>query len=535
MNDLDRTPDGRIAELETELARREADIGDLVAIGVALSAERDLGILLRRILDDACRVTGADAGSLYVAERLQRHAPTSLRFKLSHNASVAFDSEEFTVPISQRSVAGSVALTRKPVNLPDAYHPPEDAPFHLDRSFDQRTGYRSRSMLVWPMISRADELIGVIQLINRKRGGEPLRTPEDFEERVLPFDARSEALLSALSAQAAVAIENALLYEDMARAFDGFVQASVHAIEQRDPTTMGHSVRVAALTVELARRVSEHDRGWLSGVRFTPDDVQELRYAALLHDFGKVGVREQVLLKAKKLYPSDMDRVLARFQFARKSLELEDYRRRLDLTRRGAPEAEFAAMQGEVDEQIHRLDDALRLVRSLNEPTVLPQGAGAQIDDVAAMTYLDAEGTARALLEPHEMECLRIARGSLTPAEVLEIQSHAQHTYEFLSRIPWGRRFHRIPEIAGAHHEKVDGTGYPRRLSGDEIPVQSKIMSIADIYDALTASDRPYKRAVPVPRALEILWLEVKDNHLDADLVRLFVEAECFRAAESPT
>ncbi|MBI5486662.1 MAG: GAF domain-containing protein [Deltaproteobacteria bacterium] len=535
MTDADHDPAPRVRELEAELARREAEVADLVAIGVALSAERDLSVLLARIVAQACRITGADAASLYVVERPERgQPPTTLRFKLARNDSVQLPATgEFTVPISMTSVAGSVAVSRRPLNLPDAYNPPADAPFHMDRSFDTRFGYKSRSMLVWPMLSHADELIGVLQLINRKLGDGPLAAPADFETRVVPFDRRSEQLLSALSAQAAVAIENAMLYEDMARAFDGFVQASVHAIEQRDPTTMGHSVRVASLTVELARKVDACDRGWLDAVRFGPDDLQELRYAALLHDFGKVGVREEVLLKAKKLYPGTLELILARFQYARQSAEVDMYRRKLELLERGASRAEVETLEAELAEQVRLLDESLRLIKAANEPTVLAQGDAGRLTEVAAMTYLTPEGGRRPLLLPGEMESLQIARGSLNAAEVREIQSHAQHTFDFLSRIPWGRRFYRLPLIAASHHEKIDGTGYPRGLHADDIPIQSKMMAVADIYDALTASDRPYKRAVPTPRALDILWLETKDRHLDADLVRLFVEGEVYRVADT--
>jgi HD-GYP domain-containing protein (c-di-GMP phosphodiesterase class II) len=524
----------RIADLETELARREAEVADLLAIGVALSGERDLSVLLSRIVGDACRITGADAASLYVVERPGRGQSAShLRFKISINQSVRFSSSgEFSVPISMASIAGSVAATRRPLNLPDAYAPPPDAPFRLDRSFDERTGYCSRSMLVWPMVSHADELIGVLQLINRKVGDGPLATPEDFAQRVVPFDRRSEALVSALSAQAAVAIENALLHEDMARAFDGFVQASVHAIEQRDPTTMGHSLRVAALSVELARQADACDRGWLAEVRFDADDLQELRYAALLHDFGKVGVREEVLLKAKKLYPGTLDLILARFQYARQAAETAAYRRKVELYERAAPRAELDRVDEDLRTRIRMLDDSLRLIRAANEPTVLAAGDFARVVEIGAMTCDGPDGAAQPLLTAQELECLQVAQGSLTAAEVRQIRSHAQLTYDFLSRIPWGRRFQRLPAIAGSHHEKIDGTGYPQGLKGDEIPVQAKIMGVADVYDALTASDRPYKRAVPVPRALDILWLEAKDRHLDADLVRLFVESQAYRVVE---
>ncbi len=523
----------RIDLLESALARRDSEVRDLVAIGVALASERDTGLLLDRILHHARRVTQADAGSLYVVESPGRgEAPVHLRFKLSQNDSVAFRPGEFTVPISTESIAGFVAATRKPLNLPDAYSPPAGAPYRLDRSFDERARYRSRSMLIWPMVSHRDDLIGVIQLINRKSSPGPLRGPADIEDRVVPFDQRSEQLLSALSAQAAVALENAMLYEDIARAFDGFVQASVHAIEQRDPTTSGHSIRVAALSIELARRVDECREGPLAGVGFSDADLQELRYAALLHDFGKVGVREEVLLKAKKLPAGSLELILARFDYVRKAVEAETYRRRLALAEAGGSREEADRLDEECRIRLARIDDALRVIRAANEPTVLAKGTVSEVDEIAGTTFVGPDGVERPLLTPFEVECLRIARGSLTAAEIVEIQSHARHTFEFLSRIPWGRRFHRLPLIAASHHERLDGSGYPAGLPGEHVPVQSRIMAVADVYDALTAADRPYKAAVPPPRALDILRLEAQDRHLDGDLVQLFIDTEAYRAVE---
>ena len=244
-------------------------------------------------------------------------------------------------------------------------------------------------------------------------------------------------------------------------------------------------------------------------------------------------MREEVLLKAKKLYPGTLELILARFQYARQSAEVDMYRRKLELIERGAPRVELDKLEAELAEQVRLLDETLRLIKAANEPTVLAKGDSGRLAEVGEMMYLTPEGDRRSLLLPGELESLQIARGSLNASEVVEIQSHAQHTFDFLSRIPWGRRFYRLPFIAASHHEKIDGSGYPRGLKADEIPIQSKLMAVADIYDALTASDRPYKRAVPTPRALDILWLETKDRHLDADVVRLFVEGEVYRVADT--
>jgi response regulator RpfG family c-di-GMP phosphodiesterase len=314
------------------------------------------------------------------------------------------------------------------------------------------------------------------------------------------------------------------LLDEIRRIFEGFVHASVEAIEQRDPTTSGHSRRVSQLTVGLARAVERVEAGPYRDVVFSEDDLRELEYASLLHDFGKIGVREQVLVKAKKLYPAETVLVRQRIDLALRSLQVEILSRKLELLARGE-KAAAAALDEELAARTAQLRDAWKTIECANEPTVLKQGDFAKIDALAGITYVDADGVRQPLLDPAEITSLRVARGSLTAEEVEEIQSHVRHTYDFLSTIPWGNHFRRVPIIAGAHHEKLNGTGYPSRLRSEEIPLQSKLMSIADIFDALTASDRPYKRAVPVDKALDILGFEVKDKHIDEDLVRIFCEA----------
>src|SRR6478736_1305501 len=234
-------------------------------------------------------------------------ARRQLHFKLSQNDSVSFDSREFAMPISARSMAGSVALEQKTLRIDDVYDMPAGSPFGFDRSFDQKVGYRTRSMLVTPLITSKGEVIGVLQLINKKR--EPkqkLLSREDFERGVVPFDERSEQLVTTLAAQAGIALENAILYDEIRGLFEGFVKASVDAIEARDPTTSGHSRRVSELTVGLAMAVEQVSSGPYKDVRWSREDLREIEYASLLHDFGKIGVREHVLIKSKKLFPADL-------------------------------------------------------------------------------------------------------------------------------------------------------------------------------------------------------------------------------------
>ncbi len=431
------------------------------------------------------------------------------------------------MPVSPRSTAGYAALEQKTLRIDDVYEMPPGSPFGFDRSFDEKTGYRTQSMLVTPLMSSKGEVIGVLQLINKKR--EPktrLLAADDFERHVVPFDERSEQLVTTLASQAGIALENAILYEEIRTIFEGFVKASVDAIEARDPTTSGHSRRVSDLTVGLARAVERAGSGPYREVRWTREDLREIEYASLLHDFGKIGVREHVLVKAKKLYPHDLEMIRQRFEFVIRTIESDVLTRKVHAISRGASAAELGELDAELALKRAEIDEAWRVVETANEPTVLAAGDFKRIEELGRQSYARLDGQVSTLLSSSEVKSLSVMRGSLTSEEFDEIRSHVSHTYRFLSQIPWGATFSRVAQIAGSHHERLNGTGYPNRLRAEEIPLQSKMMSVSDIFDALTASDRPYKRAVPVPKALDILGFEVKDNHIDGDLVRIFVEAK---------
>jgi len=509
------------------LNRYRYELGELIEIARALTTEREIDRLLDLILEKARFVTGADAGSMYIVEG-DDPSPSrrTLRFKLSQNDSVSFDSREFTMPISARSISGYVALEQKTLRIDDVYVMPSGSPFGFDRSFDEKVGYRSRSMLVTPLTSSKGDVIGVLQLLNKKR--EPkqkLLERADFERNVVPFDERSEELVQTLAAQAGIALENAILYEEIRKIFEGFVQASVDAIEARDPTTSGHSRRVADLTVGLATAVERADSGPYRAVTWTREQMREIEYASLLHDFGKIGVREHVLVKAKKLYPHDLELIRQRFDFVIRTIEGDVLQRKLQAALRGAPADELAQFDRELAQRRKDIDDAWHVVEGANEPTVLAAGDFQRIEELGRQSYTRLRGEVETLLSAREVQSLSVMRGSLTNEEFNEIRSHVSHTYRFLSQIPWGSTFSRVATIAGSHHERLNGTGYPNRLRAEEIPLQSKLMTISDIFDALTASDRPYKRAVPVEKALHILSLEVKDGHVDGDLVRIFNES----------
>ncbi|MBI4592803.1 MAG: HD domain-containing protein, partial [Candidatus Rokubacteria bacterium] len=320
-------------------------------------------------------------------------------------------------------------------------------------------------------------------------------------------------------------------YQNIRRLFEGFVGAAVTAIEARDPTTSGHSFRVAELTVGLAEVVDRCEAGRYGGLRFTADEVMELRYAALLHDFGKVGVREHVLVKAKKLYPAELDRICQRVALIKRGLELRAANWKIDhlLTagRPGYPER-AAALDAELQQCLAELDASLDRVVMANEPEVLPTAVVAHIRELALRTFEDHLGDRQLVITPEEAAILAIPRGSLTAEEIEEIRSHVVHTFQFLAQIPWTKEFRRIPEIARSHHEKLDGSGYPHGITGEAIPVQSRMMTIADIYDALSASDRPYKRALAPEQALDILDAERRAGRVDSDLLELFIDAKVY-------
>lgn len=524
----------RADQLEQQLTDRTRELQDVAQVGVSLSTVRDHSVLLTMILSKARELSRSDAGSLYLLD--EQGGRKVLRWKLAQNDSIDVEGfEEKILPITRKSLAGYVAMTGETLVIDDAYDLPADAEYEINRSFDEQNGYLTRSLLVFPMTNHAGDVIGVLQLINRKRVGAPARlTAANVPEYVISFRDDTAQIMRALASQAAVAVENNLLYESIERLFEGFVTAAVTAIEQRDPTTSGHSFRVADLTVELARVIDRIDSGMFADVRFTVDQVREIRYASLLHDFGKVGVREQVLIKEKKLYPMQLETIRGRFEYVMRSVENDTNRRKIDYLLANGRDGydEFSAQaDAEAAAQILKLQKDFAFISQSNEPTVLPEGDFQYLQQLAGSDYEDIRGERRKLVDPEEARILSIRKGNLDAAERVEIESHVTHTFNFLMKIPWTRDLAKVADIAYAHHEKLNGRGYPRKLSAGDIPLQSRMMAISDIYDALTASDRPYKRAISTDRALDILKMEVNDGLLDPALVDTFIETKVYERA----
>jgi HD-GYP domain-containing protein (c-di-GMP phosphodiesterase class II) len=509
----------KVLELFRDVGARRQRTKQLSDIGRVISLKMDFGELLETILFEARRLAGCEAGSLYLIDRSA--GEPALAFKLAQNDAAAVPFVEQRLPLTNESLAGHVALTGAELDIPDVYELPEDAPYRFNRAFDQQAGYRTQSVLVLPMRDHRDEIVGVLQFINRLDAvsGRPVAFGEELAE-----------LLKAVASQAAVSIQKNQLLIDIRQLFESFVLASVKAIEQRDPSTSGHSFRVAETTVALLESLPVSGFARFRSMSFSDEHLREVRYAALLHDFGKVGVRENVLLKANKLTDARLEILRYRFELQKERLRRRALERELELLHHAPVDVEVARrrVHRQLEGELAVLDEYYGLLVRANQPNVIDSGDFEHLREIREYGFCELDGSPGSLISAGDLSALSVRRGSLTPEERLEIQSHVSHTREFLSVLPWPPELAQVPEIAGAHHEKLDGSGYPLGLVGEEIPLASRVMAVCDIYDALTAMDRPYKRAMPVETALGILENEAGQGLLDHDIVRVFIESRTF-------
>ncbi len=512
---------------------------DLINIGISLSAERDPKDLLRLILFLSKKITGADAGSIYLIES-DNKGGSFLRFKASDTFSRNLPFSEFTLPMNKESIAGYVAVTGETLNIPDVYNISSlNLGLTHNSSFDKANNYLSKTMLVVPMVNQQNSIIGVIQLINSKRHPDSnrnrqeafsitLKTPDDFNKFVVPFDTKFNGLLKAIAAQASVAIESNRLIKQVKIQFDSFVKASVDAVESLDPATSGHSERVAKLSLIIAEAVNNEKTGYLAGYSFSESDMEELNFAALLHDFGKLYVNINIIRKEKKLFPHDLNSLMLRLDYLYRFIEVSSQNHTASGKKAGT-DSKTKLLQ-----EIVRIKEKIKL---LNEPAVfdndLEKDLSSIYSAINSIPCLCPDGNSLVVMTEENRDNLGIKRGSLNTEERKEIESHVTHSFNFLQKIPWPLQYRRIPEIVLRHHERINGSGYPDGLNGREATLlQSRIIAVADVFDALTASDRPYKPAVPVERVLVILKEEADKWNLDPDLVRIFLEKKLYLKAE---
>ncbi len=522
---------------------------NLSAIGVALSAEKDLDKLLGLVLKEGRSLGKCEGASLYLIEKSSSGDP-ELVFKLTQNSKISFDFREVRFPLTNQSLAGYVALSGEILNIFDVYSLKDCYPFSFDKSFDEKVDYRSKELLVLPMKNHKSKVIGVLQFVNTF-GHEPVFAAlEEISEKVseaysgkeklkLGFCKTKQGLLEGLASQAAVAIDNSHLIENIQNLFEGFVSASVNAIESRDPVTSGHSFRVAELTTGLAEMLDKETSGVNKNLFFDQDQIREIRYASLLHDFGKVGVKENVLLKANKLHASRYKYLELKIDWQKQILEKKYYQQLLNEGYKHDPsnglisdirKMSFGDHSAHRDllTELDKLEKYKQLLFQANKPSLMEESVAEELVHMAGYTLNQEYPFSARLLNDADFLSLSISKGSLTDAERVEIQSHVVHTQEFLERIPWTDELAGIPAIAGAHHEKLDGTGYPLGLQKNEIPLPSKIMAITDIFDALTATDRPYKKAVGLELSLDILSQEAQSGKLDQAILQTFIQSKVY-------
>ena len=499
-------------------------IKKLSDIGRALSGVHDLNTLLEMIVDQARSFTKADAGTLYILEE------NTLRFQIVQNDSLKIrmggktgDTIPFPpVELKESNVSAYVAIKGEPVNIPDVYDT-DLFDFTGPKKFDQSTGYRSKSMLVIPLKNHEDDVIGVLQLLNATNA---------INKEVIPFSKDYVNLSESLASQAAVAITNAKLISNMAELFEAFVKVMATAIDEKSPVTGGHIRRVANLTLTMAEFINEHEDGIFKEKKFSPDQMYELRIAAYMHDIGKVTTPVEIVEKAKKLQ-TIFDRihyVRLRMDYIIQKVKLEGQQIKINLLESGAVKTEVEKVEADLNNKIEELKEIRSFINKCNEPgEFLEDETLERLKKISQRTYLDNEGEEQPFLTEDELLNLSIRRGSITETERKKMQDHAAVTLRMLNQIPFTKKLKNIPNFAGAHHEFINGNGYPLGLKGDQIPFEGRLMAVTDIAEALTASDRPYKKAMPLETVYRILRSMSEKGELDNDLVELFIDKEIYK------
>ncbi|MBU1426918.1 MAG: GAF domain-containing protein [Gammaproteobacteria bacterium] len=501
------------ATLESLLSR----LNDLNAIGAALSSERDINRLLESILTAARKITNADAGTLYLVDADKQ----VLTFEILHNDSLKIrmgGTSGNPIPFypialyhdgnpNLAMVVSYSVLRGETVNIPDAYTA-EGFDFSGTKNFDAKTGYRSRSFLSVPMRNHEHEIIGVLQLINAL---------DATNGEVKQFSKDDQQLLESLASQAAIALSNRRLIQQLEELFESLINLINTAIDDKSPYTGGHCARVPALTMLLAEAANRAKPEALKGFNLTDKDRYELKIAGLLHDCGKITTPVHVVDKSTKLQTiyDRIHQIDTRFEVLKRDAEIE-------MLKGARTQAEYAA-------QVRQLDDDREFLRRCNIGSEKMQDADiARVQQIASYQWRDLRGQQANFLSAEEVENLTIRAGTLTAAEREIINHHINVTIKMLEALPWPNHLKRVPEYAGGHHERMDGKGYPKGLTREQMPVQARIMGIADIFEALTAKDRPYKEGKTLTESLTILGKFKQNGHIDPDLFDVFIREKVY-------
>ena len=502
----------------------------LADIGYALSAEQNLPKLLNTIIEEGMRITNSDGGTLYLSTEDSR-----LRFEIMKTRSLGTDMggisatpvPDFIYPVklydqegkpNTHNVSAYVGLTGETLNIPDAYEN-EEFDFSGTKGFDKAHGYRSQSFLCMAMKNHENDIIGVLQLINAQ---------DADSHQIIPFSAEKQKLIESLASQAAVAITNVRLIQDLENLLESFIQLIADAIDEKSPYTGGHCSRVPVISMMLAEKVHNVNWGPLESVTFTEADMHELRIAAWLHDVGKITTPEYVVDKATKLETiyDRIKEVEIRFEVLKRDVEIEYLQRKIDL--QSQDEVLLAELESWKKVELEKLNDDLGFIQVANiGGEFMAPEKQERVKQIAARTLV-IDGKKCPLLNEEMVFNLNIPRGTLSNDEREIINNHIVVTIDMLEKLPFPKKLRRVPEFAGGHHEKMDGTGYPRGLKGDQMSIQARIMAIADVFEALTATDRPYKKGKSLSEALKIMGFMKKDHHLDPELFDVFLREGVF-------
>lgn len=490
----------------------------LLDIGAKLSAEKDIRKLLSMILTESMSIVGCDAGSIYIVE--ESGDEKNLIFKYTMNMTKSFPFNEFRMPINMNSIAGACACTGDSYNFKRMTEVETKLGFKHNTSFDESYGYKTVNMLVIPLTNYKEEVIGVIQLINKKT--EPyfrFSSKEDYDEKTTPFTNEDKEIIKTMASFSGMIIERTILFNNIEILYESIIDTLVTALDQRDPITAGHSKRVAKYAVSLAKDVSDFSEGELKDTIFSEEQIKELYIAGMLHDVGKIGVREYVLMKSNRLNDAEISALKFRLKYIKLLIDVEN-------------EKILSNYDQESREILENLDRYVEIVESINISNFLPDDKEEILKKLKKIKVMDRDGSDIEVITEHEFLNLSIKKGNLTSEERNQINSHALHSFNILMNIEWTKDLELVPFIASEHHEKLDGTGYPLGKKADELSLRAKILAIADIYDALTANDRPYKPAMPIEKALRIINEEADFNHLDKRLVEVFVQKESYNLKE---
>ena len=506
-------------------------IEKLNAIGVGLSSEKNPERLMEMILVSAKGLTGADGGTIYSVTddrrlRFEIMRTTSLGFAMGGTSGIAIPFEPLPLYLpdgtpNTKMVVSHAALTGEVINIPDAYAT-ADFDFSGTRAFDQRTGYRSRSFLTVPMKNHEETIIGVLQLINAI-------DPDSGE--VVPFSETDQRLVASLASQASVSLTNNILIQEMNHLFEAMIQLLATAIDDKSPYTGGHCRRVPVAAMLLADAVNLCQSGPLKDFYLDEAGYYELEIAAWLHDCGKMTTPEHVVDKARKL-ETICDRIKevdTRFEVLRRDAVIELLERKL-AAREGNEDGMIAALEADFFDKVAELEaDRDFLRRSNTGEEFMPETDRARVKAIAERYHwVNPAGVRVPLLDADEIENLTIARGTLNDRERNIINNHIVTTIKMLESLPFPKCLRRVPEFAGGHHEQMNGRGYPHGLTGAEMSIQARIMALADVFEALTASDRPYKKAKNLTETLTIMGRMALDQHIDRDLFQIFVRERVY-------